>query len=532
MGTEFLGNRVAQTTFETAQDIPLTNDEYSDLSFLNAYQDSYTNVFGRSLFGGVGETGARSIPLSQAKERATSEGLGDIFKSHSGDVIDEDRFNTMMDYSRDRRYIEQQLSRGPETTTGAIRGVGSMLAGGLSDPVGIAAGVATSVFVPEIAAARVATFLKSASGPVNLAARRAAIGAAEGVAETALLEPLYYYARNNVSSDYTVYDSFMNLAFGGALGGSISAGGGALGDLFKKTDWGPVMSKIDLQDQVDILMAAVKQLQATGKVDITPVLNAAVKKKLMYDLSEITADPELKKLLDADDLTTLMDRKITSDILSSDPDMIRRLEQADVDLKVAQSKLEGVRKQVTETDQMNGNDYMVYKEKIERAAETQDPRVKKRLLREASDMDKAQSNAFSKFYEAQQKLIIDETAQFDSVKSTFDNQFAEVNLARNLSRIKLQDQYAREYDDALQLMSNPQNESLRNLKTTVDQIEKETTSLDATLDSDLDNLTEFYKLEGDRIESVTGQKFELDEPQFDDKLITKIVKNLTACMVS
>lgn len=111
---------------------------------------------------------------------------------------------------------------------GASRfGVG--LAASMLDPLNIA-----SAFVPVVGQARYATLLEQAgTGALARAAIRTRVGALEGAAGAAMLEPGVYLGRTQMQDDYGMADSLLNVAFGTVLGGGLHVVGGRARDYFR-----------------------------------------------------------------------------------------------------------------------------------------------------------------------------------------------------------------------------------------------------------------------------------------------------------
>lgn len=122
-------------------------------------------------------------------------------------------------------YRQSILARGP---TGLARGAAELGTGFLVsavDPLNIA-----SAFVPVVGPARYALWLQRAGSGLGRAGVRMGVGAIEGAAGAAMLEPLVYGAARAEQADYDSTDSLLNLAFGTALGGGLHVGAGAVGD--------------------------------------------------------------------------------------------------------------------------------------------------------------------------------------------------------------------------------------------------------------------------------------------------------------
>lgn len=93
------------------------------------------------------------------------------------------------------------------------------------DPINIA-----SAFIPFVGEARYASMLASASGRIGRFAVRARVGAIQGAAGAALVEPLPLLAAQQDQTDYGLSDTLLNIAFGGVLGGGLHGVGGVISD--------------------------------------------------------------------------------------------------------------------------------------------------------------------------------------------------------------------------------------------------------------------------------------------------------------
>lgn len=106
------------------------------------------------------------------------------------------------------------------------------LAGSFLDPINIASG-----FVPVVSQAKYLSLLKGASSGAGRFAIRAGVGAVEGAAGAALVEPLNYATARQLHDDYTLADSAVNLMFGTAMGSTMHSVGGFIGDRLKFSDY-------------------------------------------------------------------------------------------------------------------------------------------------------------------------------------------------------------------------------------------------------------------------------------------------------
>jgi hypothetical protein len=149
--------------------------------------------------------------------------------------------NTLLGWTQPVREIEaQELNRLKHEELGRQdiinRGQGGFFQGLAKFVVGAGASMIDpanllSTFVPVFGEARAAAMLARAGEAVlPRMAVRAGIGAVEGAAGAALLEPFNYTVSHAEQRDYSMTDSLSNIAFGGILGGGLHAGFGVVAD--------------------------------------------------------------------------------------------------------------------------------------------------------------------------------------------------------------------------------------------------------------------------------------------------------------
>lgn len=162
------------------------------------------------------------------------------------------------------------MSRAREGIGATAISLGGGFIGSAFDPLAVGA-----MFVPGYAIGRMAGQAANA-GRIAKAAKRAqaasrmrqmkmgatsarlAEGAAIGAAEAAIFEPLVYGAAKHEQDDtYGAMDSFMNIAFGGLLGGGLHAVSGKIGDMAKR---------VSPQTRHKAMEVAVGETVTTGKV--------------------------------------------------------------------------------------------------------------------------------------------------------------------------------------------------------------------------------------------------------------------------
>lgn len=124
------------------------------------------------------------------------------------------------------------------------------------DPINLA-----SAFIPIVGEARYASMLARAGSRAARFGVRARVGALEGAAGAALLEPLTLYASAQDQSDYDITDSLLNVAFGTVLGGGLHGVGGLVSDLRRSR----------LQADLDTDLPAVAVDTAPVEMPSTPI---------------------------------------------------------------------------------------------------------------------------------------------------------------------------------------------------------------------------------------------------------------------
>jgi hypothetical protein len=161
----------------------------------------------------------------QAREWIKGQGL-------EGHLAPEDRTYNQLELSILARRKKAELQRQyvlERAGGGFARGSERLLLSlgtSLADPLTVA-----SAFVPVVNEATYGRLLAGAGASMFARAGvRAGLGAVEGLAGAALLEPIVYAAKAQEQADYDLYDSMANIAFGGLFGGGLHSVGGAVLD--------------------------------------------------------------------------------------------------------------------------------------------------------------------------------------------------------------------------------------------------------------------------------------------------------------
>jgi hypothetical protein len=176
---------------------------------------------------------------------------------------------------REGRQAEQQrqaiIARRPDSlaTSGAAR-TAVAFATAVLDPVNVAA-----AFVPVVGPGRTAALLAGASGAMGRAGVRAGVGAIEGAAGMAMLEPLEYALSRAERNDRGMNDTLAALAFGTVLGGGLHVLGGAAADAVRR---GPSPVERAIRDAAPTvreasLRGAVAAVAEGRPVEVAPLIN-------------------------------------------------------------------------------------------------------------------------------------------------------------------------------------------------------------------------------------------------------------------
>lgn len=232
---------------------------YSELD--KARRSEFERSFsGGGLLAGVGFAGGKSakktpdspvISKDEADKRVKDSGV----KLEIGaNGIPERALDILIERKREEVKRRALIDSAPEGFWNGTAEIGTGLAVSLADPIGVALS-----FVPVVGQARYAKLMANTSTALGRAGVRTGVGAVEGLAGAALIEPVVLLSAKAEQSDYGLYDSFMNLTFGAVLGGGLHSGLGAVGD---------AIGRSSPQTKQDMLRAAVGQVMDDRPVDV------------------------------------------------------------------------------------------------------------------------------------------------------------------------------------------------------------------------------------------------------------------------
>lgn len=268
----------------TIEDYPSSLGETFAAGFDRAVDTGLSELAGGALriargdIGGIQEIGrpfgvdaaaevdpSSRVYAADARKRAEASGVKLVISDEA--YFSPGELDTVIALKKRERAQLQTLGRRPQTWGGFAAEMGGGLAGSMTDPVQVAAS-----FIPVVGQARYARFLAGASGMGERAAIRAGVGAVEGLAGAALLEPLIYSRAQSIGLEYTSTDSFMNLAFGTVMGGGLHVAGGAIGDVLSPARRAASVAP-EMQSRA-ALHEAVTALDAGRALDVEPVFSA------------------------------------------------------------------------------------------------------------------------------------------------------------------------------------------------------------------------------------------------------------------
>lgn len=187
--------------------------------------------------------------------------------------IQESALDLLIERKRAERLRQDTIARSPSGFVPGLLRFGTALGVSMLDPLNVAA-----AFIPVVGPARYGRMLEQAGGAAGRAGVRARVGAVEGAAGMAAVEPLVYGAAQAEQADYTMADSILNLAMGTVLGGGLHVGAGVIGDAIRggrpwqraqpEGDAARRVAEWSPEQRVEALRVAVAQAAEGRPVDV------------------------------------------------------------------------------------------------------------------------------------------------------------------------------------------------------------------------------------------------------------------------
>jgi len=547
----FLGSPTqVQDTFESALDTPLLDADYSRLSYELGEKTALTGVLAGSFV-----TSGDKVSYEDARKEAELSGVPGLdFTQYTDGSVDRDRLTYQIQRQKELREIQTQLDRGAGTTSSYLNGVGSWLGAIASDPLEIA-----SMVVPI---GRVAgTAVKGATMTERLAAR-GVMGFKEGAISAAAIEPLYAMGATDSGDDYDIYDSFTNVAFSGAAGGVLGSAGGFIADSFKARKLGGIPSALSPEDEIKILNTAAAQLETTGRLDVSDLMNSTYLKNTGHSFDDLIQNPELRNIINEPGglikLNRLTDDVIQGRIFTDDPefavkyqDLVNEVETLRVQVEKG---FEPIKPEPTKYDRAlteptnpalkkEARDYAKYKQLMIDASSTKDQRILKKLNREAEELNTRHDGKLKLEYDKSVNDVAVKRAEFEaqqtrlqSLEADVQGLTADLNQRKLLKRLEMENDAKLKQDQARDFMLSSNNRVLEDLERKANEITLEAKSVKdvETLDDmsrQMDDILTSFKDEVKRYKERTGIELEVDEPEIDIQTVKTATREIAECMV-
>ncbi|CAB3643959.1 hypothetical protein [Trinickia soli] len=248
------------------------------------------------------DPGQQRLDAANAQQRLTAAGLK-MQPPESGMYAD--TLDSLI--QRHQEQTARQIAiAGSPTGLRSILGFGVQAATSMLDPLNIAAS-----FVPVIGPMKYTALLADAGSGLARFGIRAAVGAGEGAAGTALLQPLESQVAKSVGDDFSMTQALENVAFGAAFGAGLHSIGGAVHDSIFGAPTKPVV-KTDVPETVPDLAPtgeaapAAKPLVVhleTGDVPISPMGAAWINNSVSHETRIAATSTAVSQLLDGRGVT-------------------------------------------------------------------------------------------------------------------------------------------------------------------------------------------------------------------------------------
>lgn len=273
MSEPFLtGGGPASTQPRPIEDYELSLGETFGVAARNAFDNSLISDLVRGARAGLDTLGrardytrgARTTYDAETARKKAKEAGVEI------DVPDEGmgfaEFDTLVELRKRQKRDAVELGMRPKTAAGWAAETAGSFAGFSVDPINVAA-----AFIPFVGEARYASALaRAGSSGFARAGVRLGYGAVEGAAGVALLEPLNLALNARYEPEYGLTDSFLNIVFGGVLGGGLHVMGGLGRDAFVSRARRIAGEAPELVSR-QALHESVTALEAGRRVDVAPV---------------------------------------------------------------------------------------------------------------------------------------------------------------------------------------------------------------------------------------------------------------------
>ncbi|GAB2176720.1 hypothetical protein [Dongia sp. agr-C8] len=200
-------------------------DFYSELN-----EAQFGRLTGGGRFGKHEKPTSRKLTLREAEEQVHQAGLDGRVGVEEG--MRQGKLDLLMERSREEIENETLVARADRSLGTQLMLGATDLGAEFVDPINLA-----TLFVPGVGEEKLGYWIARGTARFGSAlsrfAKRAGVGAYEGVTGTAITEPLDYALGRATGDDYDLASSLMNVGLGAVAGGVVHALGGVGIDLYR-----------------------------------------------------------------------------------------------------------------------------------------------------------------------------------------------------------------------------------------------------------------------------------------------------------
>lgn len=252
LGIEAIPSSTSEVIAATAEDAWVRNPTTSLLREIRRQAETGHEGIGA-------EFGAEGLGPSTTRSRILPKDIANEIYGVSGELsFDGDTPEAVAIEKHNLKRQELERRQVFARSQGGVGETAAQLAAGVvvsaADPLNLA-----SAFIPVVGPTRSALWLaRAGTSPAGRALARARIGAIEGAAGAAVLEPIVYGVAQQEQADYGMADTLLNLTFGTVLGGGLHVVGGAISDR---------VGRLPLEARERGMRATVAELAERGQVN-------------------------------------------------------------------------------------------------------------------------------------------------------------------------------------------------------------------------------------------------------------------------
>ena len=550
-----------QTQRQTIYETPETLGNYLESKYMGSFEDS----FFKRLYDWAGKP-TTGQPLTKQELEEYNKKFGvNVLLPEEGMPWDQYKHEAMSQWKRQQ--WADISERKPDVFAASALGLGTALVPQLFDPV-----LAPLNFVPVIGAARYQRLIAAQQSVAGRAAVRFGLGGVEAGVGNLAVEPFQYALARARGDDYNVYDSFTNVAFGIGFGGTIGSGLGFVGDFLNK-GFGGVASPIPKADTAEILQAATHKFMRDGVVDVEPLVNAALKRNLMYDLNEVRDAPDFIARLKEGSPVKISKQRAREEYLKDNPDLQTRVNELESKLKTLSVKDKNniyeralndyaeaeafdpqtfndgaikLRKLATLDDRYGkgfrkeAEDYQTYVTKSKALEDklgsgSKDKRNIKSLSRDIKALDEKYNGKFSDAYAKRLQKTGNIDADTFAIKQQLDQFNADMALGVEMKYLKMQDTYSQQYREAkMNFASSVDSRSMKKMAQEVDETNKTISEISDDPLKQIEEAAEDIEAMKQELDEFTKRTEidinDIDDAEFDMSGVLKAMKDYIGCI--